>query len=100
MSKYKGKRAISLFVGVLLCMALIGNASAAWNTPDWNTANWNTTNWDNTNWDTTKENSTTQNVTSENTIIWNSTDSSNYPSDITKISKFADLMKSIPRKGK
>lgn len=100
MSKYEGKRAISLFVGVLLCMALIGNASAAWNTPDWNTANWNTTNWDNTNWDTTKEDSTTQNMTSVNTITWNSTDSSSSPSDITKISKFVDLMKAIPKKGK
>ena len=100
MSKYKGKRAISLFVGVLLCMALIGNASAAWNTPDWNTANWNTTNWDNTNWDTTKEDSTTQNMTSVNTITWNSTDSSSSPSEIHENFKFVDLMKSIPRKGK
>lgn len=106
MSKYKGTRAISLFVGVLLCMALIGNAFAAWNAPDWNNdnwnnANWNTTNWDTTNWDTTTENSTTHNITSENTNTWNSTDSSSSPSDIMKISKFVDLMKySIPRKGK
>lgn len=93
MSRYKGMRAISLFVGVLLCMALTGNTFAAWNMPD-------ITNWNATTGNATTGNSTVQNTTSENTTIWNSTNSSVSPSDIMNISKLADLMKfSIPGNG-
>jgi hypothetical protein len=35
MSKYKGIRAVSLFVGVLLCMALMQTVFAAFNITNW-----------------------------------------------------------------
>lgn len=62
MSKYKGIRATSLFVGVLFFVASIQTSFAAFNSTNWK-------------WDTPIENKTTENTTWNN-ITWSSTNGS------------------------
>lgn len=65
MSENDGIRIVSLFVGVLLCTALMQTACAAWNIGNWNQNAGNITEW----------NATTANRTIENTT-WDSMDGS------------------------
>lgn len=62
MSKNKGMRIISLFVGVLLCMALMQTAFAAWSIPNWNafTGSGNATTEKIETWNTTTTEKTTK----------------------------------------
>jgi hypothetical protein len=71
MSESKGIRTASIFVGVLLCMALMQTAFAAWSIPDFNT---------------TAGNETISNMTTSNVTTSNVTNSSVSPSDPTNIS--------------
>lgn len=82
MSKYKGMRAVSLFVGVLLCMAIIHPVFAAWNIPNWNVVT--------ENGNVTIVNTTINNTTIGNTTTWNSTNGS-VPS-FTNISGLSNSM--------
>ncbi|AKB29637.1 hypothetical protein MSSAC_3349 [Methanosarcina siciliae C2J] len=81
MSKYKGTKALSLFVGMLLCVALTGNALAAWNIPEDMQQNW-----ENIDWDEIIGNATDGNTTG------NSTNSSVSSSDLENISEIINLM--------
>jgi hypothetical protein len=91
MSGNEGKRIVSLFVGVLLCTALMQTACAAWNIANWNPNNGNVTSW----------NTTTGNQTIVNTT-WSSSDGSLPPSNLVNtpaqspnfvnVPKFSDLM--------
>jgi hypothetical protein len=94
MSKNTGIKVVSLFVGMLICMALVQTAFAAWNTPNWNSAKWKAPNWDASNWSANIGNSTTYNITTSNTTIMNTT-SSSIPLDLTNVSTFADIMKAL-----
>ena len=91
MSKNTGIKVVSLFVGMLICMALVQTAFAAWNTPNWNANAGNTTVWNTINENKTKDVTT-----------WNSTDGSLPPSDLmntpipsssfVNVPKFSDLL--------
>jgi hypothetical protein len=91
MGENEGIRIVSLFVGMLLCTALMQTACAAWNVPDWNANTGNVTSW----------NATTENKTTENTA-WGPTDGSLPPSDLmnapvqssnfVNVPKFSDLL--------
>jgi hypothetical protein len=91
MSKYKGIRAASLFVGVLLFMASIQTSFAAFNITNWksntpieNKTTENTT-WSNITWGST--NGSTENTTPGNTT-WSSTNDSVPSSDLMNITPF------------
>lgn len=86
MSKYKGTKALSLFAGMLLCIALTGNALAAWNIPEDMQQDWEDIDWDEIIGNATDGN-TTENSTNEN-----STNSSVSPSDLENISEIINLM--------
>lgn len=81
MSKYKGTKALSLFVGMLLCIALTGNALAALNIPEDTQRDWG-----NIDWDEIMGNATDGNTTG------NSTNTSVSPSDLENISEIIDHM--------
>lgn len=91
MSKYKGIRAASLFVGVLLFMASIQTSFAAFNITNWKSnipiENKTTENetWSNTTWSST--NDSTENTTPENTT-WSLTNGSAPSSDLINVNPF------------
>jgi hypothetical protein len=100
MNKYKGIRAVSLFVGVLLFIASIQTSFAAfnitnwkWNVPMENKTTENTT-WSNITWGST--NDSTENATPGNTT-WSYTNGSAPSSDFMDIAPFFGSMNlSIP----